>query len=66
MGEKILGFNESLADHYRLIFDDWNKSIWSAPKVRIRSAMNLPVVGVVARWETPEAFSKQTKSASFP
>jgi hypothetical protein len=25
-----------------------------------------PVVGAMAKWETPSAFSKQTKSASFP
>jgi hypothetical protein len=25
-----------------------------------------PVVGAVGKWETLEAFSKQTKSASFP
>lgn len=25
-----------------------------------------PVVGAVAKWETPEAFFKQTKSASLP
>ena len=27
MSEKVLSFYESLADHYHLIFDDWNRAI---------------------------------------
>jgi 2-polyprenyl-3-methyl-5-hydroxy-6-metoxy-1,4-benzoquinol methylase len=33
MTERILSFYEPLADHYHLIFDDWNKTIERQAKI---------------------------------
>src|SRR5580704_13808996 len=33
MTERILGFYEPLADHYHLIFDDWNRVIERQSKI---------------------------------